>query len=43
MINTGLTAIIMFAAVVIMIDSIRRWVGTRKRPQLTPVQEPVSA
>jgi carbon starvation protein len=43
MINTGLTVIIMFAAVVIMIDSIRRWVGTRKRPELTPVQEPVSA
>lgn len=41
MINTGLTAIIMFAAVVIMIDSIRRWLGTRNRPQISPVQEPL--
>jgi carbon starvation protein len=32
-INTSLTAIIMFAAIVIMIDSIRRWLGTRRRPQ----------
>src|ERR671928_379332 len=30
LINTSLTAIIMFAAVVIMLDSIRRWLGTRK-------------
>ncbi len=41
MINTGLTAIIMFAAVVIMIDSIRRWLGTRNRPQISPAQEPL--
>jgi carbon starvation protein len=33
-INTSLTAIIMFAAVVIMIDSIRRWVGTRQQPEI---------
>jgi carbon starvation protein len=39
LINTSLTAIIMFAAVVIMIDSIRRWIGTRSHPQLTQVQE----
>jgi carbon starvation protein len=32
-INTSLTVIIMFAAVVILIDSIRRWFGTRKRPE----------
>jgi hypothetical protein len=32
-INTSLTAIIMFAAVVIMFDSIRRWLGTRGRPE----------
>jgi carbon starvation protein len=32
-INAGLTAVIMFAAVVIMFDSIRRWLGTRKRPE----------
>jgi carbon starvation protein len=29
-INVSLTAIIMFAAIVILIDSIRRWLGTRK-------------
>jgi carbon starvation protein len=40
-INTGLTAIIMFAAVVIMLDSIRRWLGTRKRPEITQIQEPL--
>jgi carbon starvation protein len=35
-INTSLTAIIMFAAVVIMIDSTRRWVGTRRQPEPVP-------
>src|SRR5689334_22235332 len=35
LINTGLTAIIMFAAVVIMIDCIRRWLGTPNQPQVT--------
>jgi carbon starvation protein len=34
-INTGLTAIIMLAAVVIMLDSIRRWMDNRSRPQIT--------
>jgi carbon starvation protein len=42
LINTSLTAIIMFAAVVIMIDSIRRWLGTRSRPQIAEIQEAVS-
>jgi len=32
-INTILTAIIMTAAVVILVDSIRRWLGTGKRPE----------
>ena len=41
-INTSLTAIIMFAAVVIMVDSIRRWIGSRRQPQITQVQEAVS-
>ena len=41
LINTGLTAIIMFAAVVIMIDSIRRWLGTRKGPQVSQIPEPL--
>jgi carbon starvation protein len=40
-INTSLTAIIMVAAVVIMLDSIRRWLGTRNQPRITPVQEPL--
>ena len=39
LINTSLTVIIMVAAVIIMLDSIRRWVGTRSHPQLTPIQE----
>jgi carbon starvation protein len=41
MINTSLTAIIMFAAVVIMIDSIRRWLGTRRGPQVSQISEPL--
>ena len=41
LINTSLTAIIMFAAVVIMLDSIRRWLGTRNHPQITQIQEPL--
>jgi carbon starvation protein len=32
-INSSLTAIIMVAAVVILIDSIRGWLGLRKRPE----------
>jgi carbon starvation protein len=39
LINTSLTAIIMVAAVVIMLDSIRRWIGTRNQPQRAQVQE----
>ena len=39
LVNTSLTAIIMVAAVIIMLDSIRRWIGTRSQPQLTQVQE----
>jgi carbon starvation protein len=36
-INSGLTAIIMIAAVVILIDSIRGWLGLGKKPE--PVSE----
>jgi carbon starvation protein len=43
LINTSLTAIIMFAAVVIMLDSIRRWLGTRSRPELAQIQESPSS
>jgi carbon starvation protein len=32
-VNVSLTAIIMFAAVIILIDSIRRWLGFGRRPQ----------
>ena len=42
LINTSLTVIIMIAAVIIMLDSIRRWVGTRSHPQITQIQEVVS-
>ncbi|HEX8844947.1 MAG TPA: carbon starvation CstA family protein [Pyrinomonadaceae bacterium] len=35
-INVALTAILMIAAVIILIDSIRRWRGGRKRPEITP-------
>jgi carbon starvation protein len=34
-INTSLTALIMTAAVIVLIDSIRRWIGGRKRTELT--------
>ncbi len=34
-INTFLTALIMTAAVIVIADSIRNWIGARKRPQLT--------
>jgi carbon starvation protein len=37
LINVGLTAIIMFAAVIIMVDSFRRWLN----PQITQIQEPL--
>src|ERR671926_171042 len=37
LINTSLTVIIMFAAVVIMLDSIRRWLN----PRFTQIQEPL--
>jgi carbon starvation protein len=43
LINTGLTAIIMVAALVIMLDSIRRWLGTRRHPQITQIQESPSS
>jgi carbon starvation protein len=34
-IDTSLTALIMTAAVIILIDSLRRWIGGRKQPQIT--------
>lgn len=38
-INVSLTAIIMIAAVVILVDSIRRWLGIGKRPETILVAE----
>jgi carbon starvation protein len=35
-INTSLTALIMTAAVIVVIDSVRRWIGGRKRPEVSP-------
>jgi carbon starvation protein len=35
-INVGLTAILMIAAVIVLIDSIRRWTGAGKRPEIAP-------
>jgi carbon starvation protein len=35
-INTSLTALIMTAAVIVLTDSMRRWIGGRKRPELSP-------
>src|SRR5262245_16559171 len=34
-INTTLTALIMTAAVIVVVDSVRRWTGGRKRPEVT--------
>ena len=33
-INTSLTVLIMTAAVIVLFDSVRRWIGGRKRPQV---------
>jgi len=35
-INTTLTALIMTAAVIVLADSIRKWLGGRRRSELTP-------
>src|SRR5215510_2217481 len=35
-INTSLTALIMTAAVIVLADSVRKWIGGRKRPETTP-------
>jgi len=34
-INTSLTALIMLAAVIVLIDSVRKWIGGRKEPEIT--------
>src|SRR5436190_964995 len=35
-VDTSLTALIMTAAVIILIDSVRKWIGGRARPESTP-------
>ena len=35
-INVALTAILMLAAVIVLVDSVRRWTSGRKRPETTP-------
>ena len=35
-INTSLTVLIMTASIIVLTDSIRRWIGGRKQPELTP-------
>ena len=35
-INTSLTALIMAAAVIVLIDSVRKWIGGKKKPELAP-------
>lgn len=42
-INTSLTALIMTAAVIVLIDSIRRWIGGRKGPELISESLPAEA
>src|SRR5436190_19479664 len=34
-VNTSLTALIMAAAVIVLVDSIRKWIGGRRRTELT--------
>ncbi|HYX31143.1 MAG TPA: carbon starvation CstA 5TM domain-containing protein, partial [Pyrinomonadaceae bacterium] len=34
-VNTSLTMLIMIAAVIVLVDSVRRWIGGRKRPEIT--------
>ncbi len=42
-INTSLTVLIMTAAVIVLVDSIRKWIGGRKRPQLISESLPAEA
>ena len=42
-INTSLTALIMCAAIIVLVDSIRRWIGGRKEPDLIPQSLPAEA
>jgi carbon starvation protein len=34
-INTSLTALIMLAAIIVLVDSVRKWIGGKKRTELT--------
>jgi carbon starvation protein len=42
-INTSLTALIMTAAIIVLIDSVRKWVGGRRRPEIISESLPAEA
>ena len=42
-INTSLTALIMTAAVIVLVDSVRKWIGGRKGPELVSESLPSEA
>lgn len=42
-INTSLTALIMTAAVIVLVDSIRKWIGGRRRPEIISDSLPAEA
>jgi carbon starvation protein len=42
-INTSLTALIMTAAVIVLVDSIRKWLGGRRRPEIISESLPAEA
>jgi len=42
-INTTLTALIMTAAIIVLIDSVRKWVGGRRRPEIISESLPAEA
>jgi len=42
-INTSLTALIMTAAVIVLIDSVRKWIGGRRRPEIISESLPAEA
>ncbi len=42
-INTSLTVLIMTAAVIVLIDSVRKWIGGRRRPEIISESLPAEA
>jgi len=41
-VNSSLTAIVMSAAVIVLLDSVRRWLGVGKQPDL-PTESPLAS